>query len=113
MVIRSGRYGKFYACASYPKCNGTKPIAQEIDLPCPLCGSKLALRYGKRRTAFYSCTAYPKCKFATNDTPTDKKCPVCGGMLLQKRGKENVFVCYNKDCAYNAKPKKAKESKAK
>lgn len=113
MVIRSGRYGKFYACASYPKCNGTKPIAQEIDLPCPLCGSKLALRYGKRRAAFYSCTAYPKCKFATNDTPTDKKCPVCGGMLLQKRGKENVFVCYNKDCAYNAKPKKVKESKAK
>ena len=113
MVIRSGRYGKFYACASYPKCNGTKPIAQELDIPCPLCGSKLALRYGKRRAAFYSCTAYPKCKFATNDTPTDKKCPVCGGMLLQKRGKENVFVCYNKDCAYNAKPKKAKETKAK
>ena len=43
----------------------------------------------------------------------EMKCPVCGGMLLQKRGKENVFVCYNKDCAYNAKPKKAKESKAK
>lgn len=43
--------------------------------------------------------------------PTDKKCPVCGGVLLQKHGKEDVYVCYNKDCSYNAKPKKTKTTK--
>lgn len=111
MVIRNGRYGKFYACASYPKCNGTKPITKEIDAPCPLCGSKVVMRNGRRKTVFYSCSTYPKCKFTSNDMPTDKKCPVCGGVLLQKHGKEDVYVCYNKDCSYNAKPKKTKTTK--
>ena len=112
MVIRKGRYGQFYACATYPKCNGTKPITKEIDVPCPLCSSKLVIRHGKNRTTFYSCTGYPKCKFTSCDVPTTEKCPVCGGMLLQKRGKEDVFACYNKECAYNAKPKKSSKTKA-
>ena len=111
MVIRRGRYGQFYACASYPKCSGTKPITKEIDVPCPLCSSKLVIRHGRNRTTFYSCTGYPKCKFTSCDVPTTQKCPVCGGMLLQKRGKEDVFVCYNKECSYNAKPKKSKAAK--
>lgn len=109
MVIRKSRYGQFYACASYPTCKGTKPITKEIDVPCPKCGSKLVIRHGRNRTTFYSCTAYPKCKFTACDIPTNEKCPVCNGMLLQKRGKENVFVCHNKDCDYNAKAKKSKK----
>lgn len=113
MVIRRGRFGKFYACASYPKCSGTKPITKDIDVPCPLCGKKLVMRHGRNRTAFYSCTGYPDCKFTSCDMPTTQKCPVCGGMLLQKRGKENVFVCYNKECSYNAKPKKSKTASEK
>lgn len=108
MVIRKGRFGQFYACESYPKCNGTKPITKEIDVPCPLCSSKLVIRHGRNRTTFYSCTGYPKCKFTSCDVPTTKTCPVCGGMLLQKRGKEDSYVCYNKECSYNAKPKKTK-----
>lgn len=105
MVIRKGRFGQFYACSEYPKCNGTKPITKEIDVPCPLCSSKLVVRHGRNRTTFYSCTGYPKCKFTSCDLPTTKKCPVCGQMLLQKRGKEDGFVCYDKKCSYNAKPK--------
>ncbi len=108
MVIRKGRFGQFYACASYPKCNGTKPITKEIDVPCPLCSSKLVIRHGRNRTTFYSCTGYPKCKFTSCDVPTTEKCPVCGGMLLQKRGKEGVYACYNKECSYNEKKKKTK-----
>lgn len=108
MVIRKGRYGQFYACASYPKCNGTKPISKEIDVPCPLCSSKLIIRHGRNRTTFYSCTGYPKCKFTSCDVPTTNKCPECGSMLLQKRGKDGVFSCYNKECSYNAKQKKSK-----
>ncbi|MBO4343482.1 MAG: type I DNA topoisomerase [Clostridia bacterium] len=109
MVIRRGRYGQFYACASYPKCNGTKPITKELDVKCPLCSSPLAVRHGKNRTTFYSCSSYPKCKFTSCDVPTNEKCPVCGGMLLQKRGKDNVFVCMNKTCSYNEKNKKSKQ----
>ncbi|MCR5352844.1 MAG: type I DNA topoisomerase [Clostridiales bacterium] len=108
MVIRRGRYGQFYACASYPKCNGTKPITKELDVKCPLCSSPLTIRHGKNRTTFYSCSSYPKCKFTSCDVPTNEKCPECGGMLLRKRGKDNVYVCVNKTCAYNEKNKKSK-----
>lgn len=110
MVIRKGRYGQFYACASYPKCSGTRPIAKEIDVPCPLCGSKIAVRRGKNRTTFYSCSSYPNCKFTSFDVPTNEKCPVCGGMLLQKKGKAGTFVCINKECSYNKKAKKSDKS---
>ena len=102
MVIRRGKWGKFYACASYPSCKGTRPITQEIDATCPLCGRKIAVRHGRNRTTFYSCTGYPECKFTTSDVPTDEKCPVCGKMLLQKRGKDGQKVCIDKACAFNA-----------
>ncbi len=106
MVIRRGRFGKFYACASYPKCSGTKPITKEIDVPCPLCAAKLVMRRGKGKTSFYSCSKYPTCKFSTSDKPTDKKCSVCGSMLVEKRGKDGVYACVNKECDFNAKKKK-------
>lgn len=101
MVIRTGRYGSFYACASYPKCNGTKPINKEFDIPCPLCNSKIVIRRGKNRTSFYSCSSYPSCKFTCCDTPTADKCPECNSMLLKKRNK-NLYVCINKQCSYKA-----------
>ncbi len=109
MVIRRSRYGQFYACASYPKCKGTRPINKELDVDCPLCGKKLAVRHGKNRSTFYSCTGYPDCKFISYDVPTNEKCPVCGSMLLQKRGKEDSYVCSKKDCSYNADKKKSKK----
>ena len=110
MVIRKGRYGQFYACSEYPKCNGTKPITKEIDVPCPLCSSKIVVRHGRNKSTFYSCTGYPNCKFTSYDLPTTQKCPVCGQILLQKRGKEDVFVCIDKKCSYNAKPSKSKKA---
>ncbi len=112
MVIRRGRYGTFYACASYPKCSGTKPITKEIDALCPLCGKKIAIRHGRNRTTFYSCTGYPDCKFTSCDVPTTEKCPVCGKMLLKKRGKDDVFVCLDKTCSYNGNTAAAKGKKS-
>ena len=35
MVLRSGRYGSFYACANYPACAFTKPRTKDIGVPCP------------------------------------------------------------------------------
>ncbi|MFR5869108.1 MAG: topoisomerase DNA-binding C4 zinc finger domain-containing protein, partial [Acutalibacteraceae bacterium] len=41
MVVKSGRYGKFLACPNYPECKNTKPLIEDIGVPCPKCGKKV------------------------------------------------------------------------
>lgn len=37
MVVKMGRYGKFFACSRFPDCRNTKPIVKEIGVVCPQC----------------------------------------------------------------------------
>ncbi len=99
MVVRSGRYGSFYACANYPKCKNTKQITKDTGVLCPDCGAKIVIKHGRNRTVFYSCERHPECSFSSWDAPTGEKCPDCGGMLFVKKGK-NMLVCHNKDCGF-------------
>ncbi len=99
LLIRESRYGKFYACSSFPKCRYTKAIREEIGVPCPKCGAPIVKGVGKKKTVFYSCSRYPDCDFSMWDRPTDKKCPECGSMLALKESK-NILVCTNKDCKF-------------
>ncbi len=99
MVLRSGRYGSFYACANYPTCKFTKQKTKNIDIPCPECGSKIVVRYSRNRTAFYGCEKYPACKFSSWDMPVDEKCPDCGKQLFQKKGKAQL-VCHDEKCGF-------------
>ncbi len=103
MVLRSGRYGSFYACSRYPECKNTKRITKEIDVPCPKCGSKIAIRRGRNKTVFYSCEKYPECDFSSWDLPLAEKCPDCGNILYRKKGKGQI-ICHNKDCSYKREP---------
>lgn len=100
MVLRTGRYGSFYACVNYPRCKTTKPRTKDIGVPCPKCGSKVVLKYGKNKSVFYSCEKYPTCDFSSWDMPINEKCPECGEILFRKKGKPLV-VCHNKGCGYS------------
>ena len=77
-----------------------KLARQELDEPCPDCGSPLIIRWG-RKGKFIACTAFPKCRYTRNleeenSAPVDKKCPKCGGDLVVKRGKYGAFLgCSN------------------
>lgn len=102
MVLRSGKFGEFYACSNYPKCKNTKPKETTTDIRCPECGEKIVMKFTKSKKPFYSCSSYPKCKFSVWDVPTDKKCPECSGMLLRKKSK-GILYCYNKKCGYQVK----------
>jgi len=101
MILRTGRYGSFYACSKYPECKFTKQKVKTLGVQCPDCGAELVTKYGKNRTMFYSCEKYPDCKFSSWDLPTNEKCPQCGEMLLRKKGK-NLYVCRNAECGYKA-----------
>lgn len=104
MVIRTSRYGKFYACTAFPKCRNTKAIREEIGVACPKCGAPIVKGHGKKNSVFYSCSRYPECDFSMWDRPTDKKCPECGSMLALKESK-NILQCTNKECKHKEENK--------
>ena len=98
MVLRSGRYGSFYACANYPTCKFTRQKVNELGVACPKCSAKIITKIGKGKL-FYSCERFPDCDFSTWDLPLEETCPVCGDMLLYKRTRKVVY-CRNKQCEY-------------
>ncbi len=99
MVIRTGRFGSFYACSRYPECKTTRQVAKDLGVACPLCGAKVVIKKGKNRSIFYSCEKYPECGFSSWDMPTGEKCPECGEMLYRKKGKPYV-ICKKDGCGY-------------
>ncbi len=100
MVLRTGKFGSFYACANYPKCKFTKQKTKSIDIPCPECGAKMVVRYSRSRTAFYGCERYPECNFSSWDMPVNENCPNCGKMLYHKKGKPQL-VCHDEKCGFS------------
>ena len=52
MVIKLGRYGKFYACSNFPDCRNTKPIVKEIGVECQFVTKDKLLKENPRRTEF-------------------------------------------------------------
>ena len=108
MVLRTSRYGSFYACSKYPECKFIKTKTKEIDVPCPKCSGKVLTKYGKKKTVFYSCENYPNCDFSSWDMPTSEICPDCGKMLFRKKGKD-LLICADKDCGYKVACEPLKE----
>ena len=108
MVLRTGRYGSFFACSQFPKCSFTKQKTKDIGVPCPKCGSKVIMKNGKNRTVFYSCEKYPECDFSSWDMPTTERCPQCGEILYRKKGQAQ-YVCHGKDCGYKRAIENEKE----
>ncbi|MBU2472646.1 type I DNA topoisomerase [Patescibacteria group bacterium] len=97
MVIKLGRFGKFYACPGFPECKHTEPIIHSTGVKCPECKKgDLIERKTKKGKIFYSCSKYPKCKFALWDKPINKKCSKCGSILVET--KNNKTKCSNKEC---------------
>lgn len=112
MVLRTGKFGSFYACANYPTCKFTKQKTKNIDIPCPECGAKIVVKYSRNRTVFYGCERYPECNFSSWDMPVNEKCPECGRPLYQKKGKQ-LLVCHDEKCGfskpYTAQPESEEE----
>ncbi len=100
MVLRTGKFGSFYACSRYPECRFTKAKMRELGVNCPKCSAKIVTKYGRNHTVFYSCEKYPECDFSSWDLPTNELCPTCGKMLFRKKGK-SLLVCHDSACGYS------------
>lgn len=103
LVIKLGRFGKFYACSGYPDCKYTAPMTENMDEQsqeavkeqsgekCPECkDGDLVLKQGRFGT-FFGCSNYPKCKHTKAIVVSSEvPCPNCGKDLVRKmtrRGK--------------------------
>lgn len=96
LIIKLGRFGKFYACSGFPDCRHTKPFesdaaqAEKQDeliegRKCPNCKSDLVLKSGRFGT-FIGCSKYPECKFIEAITKDiGVKCPKDGGEVIERR----------------------------
>ncbi|MFC1653951.1 type I DNA topoisomerase [Patescibacteria group bacterium] len=74
-VIRTGRFGKFYSCSTFPECKFTDTYTETVDgMKCEKCkkGDVVVKRTRKGRS-FYGCSEYPKCDWASWSKPTKKK----------------------------------------
>lgn len=106
MIIKSGRYGNYYACSNYPECKNIKPVnekvAIETDKICPKCGSVLVEREGKFGK-FIACSNYPKCKYTVSLTENAGVCPECGKPTkkMTSRGGKVFYGCSGyPDCKF-------------
>ena len=99
MVIKMGRYGKFYACSRFPDCRNTLAIIKQIGVTCPLCGrGQVVERKSKKNRVFYGCSRYPECEFVSWDKPVGRNCPKCDHYLVYKKTKKGQQVkCPNGD----------------
>ena len=101
MVIKIGRYGKFYACSAFPDCRNTKAIVKKIGVTCPTCKEgEVVERKSKKNRIFYGCTRYPECDFVSWDKPIARSCPKCDHFLTEKVTRKGCQVkCSNCDYA--------------
>ena len=100
LLIRLGKYGKFYACSKFPKCKYTESLKENtLGIKCPKCKKgEIVAKRTKKRKIFYGCTNWPKCDFALWDKPTGEFCPKCDSLLVETKRKQ--IKCSNKNCDF-------------
>ncbi len=108
MVLRMGRFGKFYACSKFPECKHTEPLPKPtLGIECPKCTQgNLTEKTTKTKKIFYGCSNWPKCDFALWDKPINQFCPDCKSIMIETKSK--AIKCPNKTCPsiINAKENK-------
>jgi DNA topoisomerase-1 len=99
LIIKLGRFGKFYACSAFPKCKHTAALERPtLGIKCPKCQKgEIVEKKTRKGKTFFACNKYPKCDFALWDKPINEKCPKCGSLLVEtKKGAK----CSSKECDY-------------
>lgn len=64
LVIRSGRFGKFFACSRFPECKYKASMLEETGDVCPIDQGKIVVKKTRKGIKFYACANYPACRFA-------------------------------------------------
>ena len=100
LLIRLGKFGRFYACSKFPKCRYTESLKENVlGVKCLKCKKgQILQKRTKKGKIFYGCSLWPKCDFALWDKPTGEKCPKCDSLLVETKRKQ--IKCSNKECDF-------------
>lgn len=95
MRLREGRFGRFWACSTYPKCKGTRPYSTGCACPTEGCDGSLVEKRSKKGKTFYGCSKYPECKYVAFYPMRQTACPSCGFACMEERGrgKKKTLTC--------------------
>ncbi|MEY3020271.1 MAG: type topoisomerase, partial [Actinomycetota bacterium] len=106
MLLRSGRYGRFYSCVDYPGCKGIRGLQQRLmyrdedGVVRPFRSPTdpnvfMELRTSRYGKPFVGSTGYPDDVFAVWSLPLASPCPECGAPLRQppRNRREPIAVC--------------------
>ncbi len=96
LEIKTGRFGPFIGCSSYPKCKHIENIVSSSDnnTSCPKCSSgQLQQRRTRKGKPFWGCNTYPSCQYALWNEPAEKACPECKWpiMMCKENKKSGAF----------------------
>jgi len=70
VVIRTGKFGKFYSCSTFPECKYTAKIIEYVEgVVCLKDAGKIVVKRTHTGREFYGCENYPKCDFASWKKP--------------------------------------------
>ncbi len=106
LIIKLGKFGRFYACSKFPKCKYTESLKENaLGIKCPKCAEgKITEKRTRKGKIFYGCDQFPKCDFALWDKPLrdslgkPEKCPECDSLLVETKRKQ--IKCSNKNCQF-------------
>jgi DNA topoisomerase-1 len=112
LQVRSGRFGKFVACTTYPKCAFTKPLSRAEQCPAEGCTGHLVEKVSKKGKPFFACDRYPDCRFLTGLQPVAGPCPQCGAPTLFVRGFRGTRtrLCAREGCGWSAREARVAKS---
>ena len=70
VVIRIGRFGRFYSCSRFPECRYTAKLIVYLEgMACPKDGGRIVVKRTRTGREFYGCENYPKCDYASWKKP--------------------------------------------
>lgn len=98
LIIKLGRYSKFYGCKGYPQCRYVRPLndkgeeasekGDSVEEYCEKCGKPMIIKEG-RYGRFLACSGYPQCKTTRSlNKPMvlGINCPECKeGEIVEKK----------------------------
>ncbi len=70
LVIRTGKFGKFLSCGTFPECKFSKPFVEKTGVLCPKDNGDVIVKKTRKNRKFFGCSNYPNCDYATWTLPT-------------------------------------------
>jgi DNA topoisomerase I len=109
LVVKLGKFGKFFACSGYPECKFIRKLEKEktetaepvySEEKCAKCGNAMLIREG-RYGKYLACSGYPGCKNIqplVKPRDTGVTCPECkeGGLTEKKSRYGKLFYSCNR-----------------